>query len=372
MLKNLALLVSLCANVFLLASAVLLSDLTAASPPPPAADGRATSAVQRRSLDDAAAYYRALQALGLAEHEAKLLLGARLEERAMAKLAAPADRYWEPRQAQLAQYGATLAAAQATVRAELRSVLGAGAEGAPELARIFRPLDARYGFLSAQEQAALQTWQAGRRREAAPARAALVRPGAGAPPPAAPDSGGDELAQLRHVLPAKAAFEVAVRDSALAEQLRGSGAKLGESEFREAYALLADAAAAHDPDAAMKSRRQLRALLGAARFDRVWAIRDPLAAIVRDVGRERGLDDADVMRAYGVLNANQERLTELAAAGDLKSESALASAQTVARDEQIELERAVGEENARAILNARNSYFVALTRPPPTAAAHSQ
>src|ERR1043165_9962526 len=101
MFKNLALLASLCANLALLALSLLGSGTTAASIPPAAVADSAPV----RGLDDAAAYYRALRALGLDEHEARLFLGARLEERALKQLGTPPDRYWEPRQSDLARYG---------------------------------------------------------------------------------------------------------------------------------------------------------------------------------------------------------------------------------------------------------------------------
>ena len=360
MFKNLALLASLCANLALLGLALLGADTTAASAPTAVVGTRAAPDARRRGSEDAATYYRGLKTLGLDEHEARLLLGSRLEERALRGLRAPPDRYWEPGQSELANYGAQVVAAHAAMRDELRAALGESAEHLPELARVFRPLSPRFEFLSAQEQVALQSWRLRPHAADAPAE----RRGRAAPPPAA-DLGGDELAQLREVLPAAAAFEVAVRESALAEQLRASGAKFSETEFRETYALLTSGAAGHGADAQLAQRRRLRSLLGAARFDRVWAIRDPLAAVVRDASRERGLDDADALRAYGVLNANQERLTELAASGDLKSERTAAAAQAIARDEQTELARAVGEDNARAILNARSAYFIALSRAAP-------
>jgi hypothetical protein len=362
MLKNLALLVSLAANLGLLALSFLGTDSTAASAAAPAGDAHATRALERRSVTDGAAYFDALKALGLDEHEARLLLAARLEERAMGKLPAPPDRYWEPRQAELARYGAEVAGAQARARDELRAALGTSAESAPELARLFRPLGPRFGFLSPQEQGALQRWQLSR-RAAAPAPRVDVRPGRASRADAG--SGGDELAELRRVLPGAAAFEVAVRESALAEQLRTSGAKVSEAEFRETYALLADPPAGGDAEALVERRRRLEALLGSQRFDRVWAIRDPLAAVLRDVSAERGLDDAATWRAYGVLNANQGRLTKLAAAGDTADERTVAAAEAIALDERTELARAVGEEDARAILNARNAYFVALSRASP-------
>ncbi|HZF29543.1 MAG TPA: hypothetical protein VE907_10520 [Gammaproteobacteria bacterium] len=360
MFKNLALLASLCANLALLGLALLGADTTAASAPAAVAGARAAPDARRRDSDDAATYYRGLKTLGLDEHEARLLVGARVEERAMAGLRAPPDRYWEPGQSELANYGVEVAGAQAAVRNELHAALGASAERAPELARVFRPLSPRFEFLSAQEQVALQGWRLRRHVDSAPAER-----GGRAAPPAAVDLGGDELAQLREVLPAAAAFEVAVRESALAEQLRTSGAKFSETEFRETYTLLTNRSGGRGIDAQLAQRRRLQSLLGAARFDRVWAIRDPLAAVVRDASRGRGLDDADTLRAYGVLNANQERLTELAASGDLKSERTAAAAQAIARDEQTELARAVGEENARAILNARSAYFIALSRAAP-------
>lgn len=355
MLKNLALLASLGANLVLLALTLLGSGASAAS--------SATSlpaesaALARRGLEDAAAYYRGLKALGLDEHEARLLLGARLEERSMAKLSAPPDRYWEPRQAGLARYGEDVAAAQAAARRELQSVLGAGAERAPELARLFRPLSPRFEFLSSTEQVALQLW----RLRHPPAAAPAGRPGRAVEAPPG-EAGGGELAQLREVLPAGAAFEVAVRESALAEQIRTSGAKFDESEFRETYTLLTEGGTGRDIAAQLDQRRRLRSLLGADRFDRVWSIRDPLAAVVRDASRERGLDEADALRAYGVLNASQERLTELGLSGDLTSGRTVAAAQAIASQEQADLARVVGEDNARAILNARSAYFMALSR----------
>ncbi|HEX5046208.1 MAG TPA: hypothetical protein VFX89_03725 [Gammaproteobacteria bacterium] len=354
MLKNLALLASLGANLVLLALSLLGSGATAASTSPALPGERAPHT--HRGLEDPSAYYRALKALGLDEHEARLLLGARLEERAVAQLSAPPDRYWEPRQAGLARYAEDAAAAHAVVREELVLVLGSSAERAPELARSFRPLSPRLEFLSSKEQVALQLWRLRHPPNAVPA-------GRGGPVQAlAGDAAGGELAQLREVLPAGAAFEVAVRESALAEQIRMSGAKFGESEFRETYTLMADTETGRDIEAQLAQRRRLRSLLGADRFDRVWSIRDPLAAIVRDTSRERGLDEADALRAYGVLNASQERLTELGLSGDLKSERTVAAAQAIASQEQADLARVVGEENARAILSARSAYFVALSR----------
>jgi hypothetical protein len=360
MLKSVALVMSLLANAALAAmlaadesparSAVTTASRAAAGPPAPASI----------SPQDPAGSYRRLLAAGLGEHEAKALLLVELEAAAVRAIEPPADRYWEtPRQA-YADYALAVAAAHAVVRASLDAVFADAAAAAPEFARIYRPVDVLFPFLSPEQQVALHSWRLERQRDLLSAGPADPRSGAGERRGA--QAPGDELAGLRGVLPADAAFEVALRESSLAEDLRAAGIAYTEDEFRSAYALLMEIdGATGDTRVQIAGRRALRALLGTQRYERIWARRDPVMNVVRRIGRDLALSDAAVAAAYGVLNDAQEQLLELALDGQ-PGEQSSAAAQRIAAAESDRLAGLLGEQAARALLAARAEYFFAASR----------
>jgi hypothetical protein len=361
-LKTIGLIASMCVNAALLVALLRTESV---------ADTRRVGPSGAPQPVAARGYYERLLSLGLDAHEARGLLIAELEASTAAGLAEPADRYWQPSRLQYAEHALTLAAAQTRVRAELTKVFGTAAEMQLEFARVFRPLDPAFRFLSSAEQIALQDLRLRQRLERAEAPEQSLHC------PADPEradsrvgAGEGDAAALRAVLSADAAFEVGLRESPLAEQLRASGAQLTEAEFRAAYELLRAPEAVRGPEQQLALRRRLKTLLGARRFDRIWAQRDPLAPLIRRVGTELDLDADAIERAYVVLNASQERLLELAALSDPAGEGTIARARAIAEDERRELERAVGKGPAAALLDARTEYLLsasrALPRVPPT------
>jgi len=302
------------------------------SPPPAEADGD----------------YGRWRKLGLDEHEAKRLLFATLETRALGAIESPWERYWQSSDPGAA-YALRLLEAYGRVRREIEREMGTAASASPEFSRAFRPLDAQFSFLSGSEQIELQqrrlgTGERGRAIECSEALVVGVD--------AAPEPG----VSLDFLAPA-AAFEVALRESPRSEQLRRSRASLDEHEFRETFVLLERADSTADLAVHAATRQRLRTLLGAQRFAAVAAPRDPLFAIVARVGRERGLDPALLSTAYEVLNDAQGQLLDLAVAR-VDGERAAGGAAAIAATERERLDAAVGEVVATAILAAREEFYV--------------
>lgn len=357
MLKSAALVTSLLAN------AVLAAWLAAEAPPAQVEAGLPLPAPSsalgvRVEPEDPAGSYRRLRAAGLGEHEAKALLLAELETSAVAAVERPEDRYWEARRNVHVDYALAVAAAHADVRRRLEEVFGADAESAPEFARVYRPLEVQFPFLTPEQQLALHAWRLERQRGRVPQAAALASDGRRR----GTESPDDELSGLRGVLPATAALEVALRDSMLAEDLRAAAVVFSEDEYRAAYALLADLEAARgDTRVQLAKRRELRRLLGPQRYEQIWSRRDPMMAVLRRVGAELALGDGALAAAYGVLNDTQEALLELALDAQPAERSA-AEAQRIAAAESERLAGLLGEEGARTLLAARAEYFFAATR----------
>lgn len=294
-------------------------------------------------------------ALGLSEHEAKRLLFATFEATAVAAIDSPWEHYWQSGDPGLA-YGLALTQAYGRVRSALDRTFGTGAAAVAEFSRAFRPLNAQFAFLSGAEQIELQQRRLHALERRANSTTALARPGAPEPPPIS-DQGN---AALDFLTPA-AAFEVALRDSPRAEQLRHSGAGLDEHEFREAFALLERLDTNTDLSVQAETRRHLRVLLGAQRLTAVTATRDPLFAVVERAGGEHGLDAAAIAAAYEVLSDAQGQLLDLAAAR-LPAERAASEAAGIAAAEHEGLDAAAGEPAAAAIRAARDEFHVGARR----------
>ncbi len=352
----------------LIANAALASALLSERAPQPAPRNAFAAAARRGGADSPRALLDRWSGLGLDAHAARELLLAELETAALDAVAAPPDRYWQSRNVALAEHALEVAAARAGVRRRLDALFGSAAASMPEFVRLYRPLDGELPFLSSAEQLAVADRRLQRLRERAATRSLTSLETPAAQPAAAPSAGASadpELDAWRAVLPEGAAFEVALRESPLAELLRTCGTALTEAEFRDTYALLASrSAASPDAQAQLEVRRALRLRLGAERFHRVWSARDPLAPALARAGRAAGLDDAAIARAYAVLDDAQERLLEVADRGGGVDAAGVEAARAAAADERRELEGAVGETAAAALLAARREVYSVARMPP--------
>jgi hypothetical protein len=311
---------------------------SSADAPAPAPEG--AQAPRQLAAADAAHNLARWREAGLSQREIDTLLFAAVESVALAQVVNPWDTYWRSGRGAALSYARGVAAAYGQVRRELETLRGAAARDVPEFARAFRPLEAEFGFLSSDEQVELQ------------ARRLQAQTGAGTQPPAssAPSPVPVEPA-LDFLVPA-AAFEVRLRQSVEAEQLRGAGLELDERSFREALAQLFEMRGAQRLASHLRARRALRALLGESAFLRVQAVRDPQFAIVAGVVRAHGADDSAVEAAYAAIDEAQSAWLE-AAAASRNGQPEPAAAGAIARREREELIAAVGEETAAAIADAR-------------------
>jgi site-specific recombinase XerC len=168
----------------------------------------------------------------------------------------------------------------------------------------------------------------------------------------------DPAAEAETLLGARSGYEVALRDSALAEQLRTSGVELTEAEFRETYRVLATLSAGPSADAFGSAREALRSLLGSDRFDRVWAGRDAVFAVVAPLLRRQGIAEATVLAAYSVMNRSQDELVQATRLNAIDPARAIELAREVAAREEARLGSLIGAELARRVLTARAQAFL--------------
>lgn len=311
----------------------------------------ATSARAARALGSTAVVASA----DAATHE-KILVLASLEAQARLRSAAPATEYWTP--AHEATIGTSLQRAEAeneTIRNALKARYGDSAEDDPLFARLFRPLDGRYPYLSSRSQIALSKLQR--------ARAGVSRPQPESPPNTAPGRVRDPLLDaLRQVLSPAELEEYELRESPLARQLRASGVTTGEQEFRAAFQVLNRTDVSQGPGAYLSAQRDLEKLLGKERTLRFSASRDPAFQTVREAAIAQSLQEAQAMRVYEAIKAAQ--MSSLEAQSTAGGDRALAAQKirdiTMRRDAQIA--SLVGDAAAREILAAYSNKMMSMSR----------
>jgi hypothetical protein len=338
---------------------------------PPAVSAAPPAAVSERG--GVHAYLEALLTRGLSREETKALVLARLvADSASTNDPRTASEYWRSDYsiAAVEGVGRRIAAAD-RVRAALLALYGPSARRDPVFEWLFAPLDARYTFLASEQQLALQKLQL----ERLLAQAKSLSAGA-APPPFSVDGASSSrasvtaeiLQDVRTRLGANAALEYAYRFSPLAEQLRSAAIDLSGGEFRSAFdALLQFETTAADPRSFAHTREQLRSTLGAARFTRLWAARDPYFGVIAAAGRQQGLVDGTVLAAYAIFNDSQDRF---AAAADryaaVDPQSAGVELHRIHDDMRQRLSALVGEEAATALVRAAARLSVSMQSPSTT------
>jgi hypothetical protein len=272
-------------------------------------------------------YFNTLRSRGLSDTEAKMLLLARLEARARALAVEPPPPYWQRDAGSALASALRLSAELDQARAALVETFGPDAEREPTFARLFRPLDPVFSFMSSAQQVAVQKLKleqqiglADAAQPAVGAASAEILP-MGAVPVAEPVSrapssaaaAASEFADgLGAVLEPAGLHEYMLRDSPLAEQLRRSGVEFTEAEFRETFGTLRSLEESiPDTGSYADARSALRALLGGRRFTILWAGRDPLFSAVQRAGAKHSLDDEKLLSIYELFNDHQDALLEV-------------------------------------------------------------
>ena len=318
---------------------------------------------------------------GLSDPAAKLAFFGSLEFEHLYPARVIADEYWSADGEYQFAYADALSRGLASIREGLASRFGPEVKDDPAFRWLYRPLDPLYWFLSSDEQLAIQHLRLERDRalQAAARDAArdAGRPAAGAGPAGA--MAVDEAvtlaivqkyqADLAALLDADVLLEIELRDSAIAQQLRASGVEFTETEFRDAYSLMAalqrDTA---DPIDHVAVRERLRGLLGNRRFAALWAARDPMFAEISAIAGRHSLPDAMALSVYELMSEFQDKRLTLASSAGRDADRAAQDARAVADEERAALTRLVGEEVADEIVRgrARVSYrlFGSGGRPP--------
>jgi hypothetical protein len=244
-----------------------------------------------------------------------------------------------------------------SIRQALKEKFGEDAEHDPLFARLFRPLDSRYPYLSSRSQLALSKLQRSRTAESV----ARIRPEGSTN--AAPGPVRDPLNEgLRKVLSPAELEAYELRESPLARQLRASGVTASEGEFRAAFQILNRADPSQGPAAYLGAQRDLEKLLGQERAVQFSASRDPAFQTVRETASAQSVNDAQALKVYDAIKAAQ--LNSLEAQSSAGGDRALA-AQKIRdimsrRDAQIA--SLVGESAAKEILMAYSNKLMSMSR----------
>lgn len=313
---------------------------------------------------EAPSYYARLRRLGLSHDETKPLLLKHLRDAFLPLRRVGVDKYW--RSGVLAALERRLVGfeAEAPIRDMLRAVYGDEAETDSAFTDLFRPLQGRLPFLSSNAQLALRHDRLVERIERVRVavecrksrRSSCVDPEQGAM--------ADQFTALRGLADEATLFEVAVRESVLAEQLRNAGVEFTEDEFRTAYRILSSLEGMPAPADVQSARAGLRETLGPRRFDRLWAGRDPVFGVVARVLDEHGFGEDQQFAAYGVINRAQDELIEAAMVQATNAARAAELVRAASTRETAQLTDLLGEPAAKRLLVERSRALHQLSVPP--------
>lgn len=194
------------------------------------------------------------------------------------------------------------------IRNELLARYGAGAVEDPAFTRLFKPLNARFPYLSSKSQLGLLKLQ---QLRPTPARGSpiLVR-GNGQPFPdmaAAEQQRREYENNVRALLTPAEWQEYQLRESRAARQLRASGVAADEQQFRAAFAALQQLDQETTAAGYVAVQEQLTALLGDARYARLSAAHDPAYGALQAAATRHKLTEQQLTDVYSVvLDANNK------------------------------------------------------------------
>lgn len=246
--------------------------------------------------------------------------------------------------------------AESMIGLTLVQVYGPAAANSPAFRQVFRPLEATHPFLNSDDQQAVRALRLKQQQHALAQSKRLT----GAPSSNA--SGGprplieatDPVADLARVLPPDAAFEVAVRDSPLANRLRAADANLNEDEFRVLFKAMTESLRLRKPLALqdIKSVPKDKAL-------RVIASTDPGYAAMQVLAQQRGVNPAQLLSVYEVVHDTNESLSRLTDAGPMNAIAAKQVADVVhERDRQVA--EIAGEKTGAELMVALGNAYQSL------------
>jgi len=304
-------------------------------------------------------YFEHLRGLGLTVDETKPLILSHVESEVLSEGRRPfTEKYWEPGMnkdyldAQL-----ELAEQHERIRATLTDVYGPEAQRDPAFRRVFRPLDPRFATLTSAQQIAYQRYQLERqlgRTTDLKHGVGVVGQRAAVAPDARVTDYRSTVEELSQFLDPEASAEVLYRYSPLADRIRSAGIELTETEFRETFRVLEKLElGAQDSKTYLETRASLKRSLGADRFARLWAARDPVYGALAATSTELGLTEATTLAAYQVINDTQELMAEVVQLQSVDPERAKTRMHEVTAAQRERLSGLVGPEAAERLLRSQ-------------------
>lgn len=302
---RMALIGSLAGNVVLASLATYLV-MRPPEPAPPSARETLLAAVERAPRTAASGAAGGGAGLSLGVFEEKVVALARMEAEVAGSRPAP-DFWSADMDDQIRHQAEALESQRERIRTMLFDRYGAGAADDPVFARVFKPLNMRYPYLSSKSQIGLLKLQQAR-GPVSRSRPQLVGPGA-----APPDFGADAEQRrldfersVRGLLSAGEYTEYQLRESRVARQLRAAGVAADEKEFRALYDVLQANAESRTPAGHVAEQDRLLAILGPERFAKFSSTHDPAFAAMEAAGARHKLTPEQIMNVYSVmLTANQ-------------------------------------------------------------------
>jgi hypothetical protein len=305
------------------------------------------------------AYYQALLSRGLSDVEARTLLLVRLEGEARTRVGPSAPKYWQAPATAGIDVGLRLLDELDRVRRVLSGIFGSQAELDPTLAKVFRPLDPEFSFLTSTQQIEIQRLKLKRQQASIEAAQNARSRGNCQPQVQTADSAGRPsdptgfVVELAKVLKEPALSEYLLRDSSLAAQLRASRVEFTEPEFRETFHILRRLE--ESPASAgvyAEARDALRRVLGDRRFAQFWATRDPFFAAIERTAERHSMTEDTLASVYEIFADYQDAMTNTLRSGPPDPERARRELGAARTRMKGRLSGLVGEETADDFLRS--------------------
>lgn len=291
----------------------------------------------------------------------KMLALSTLEADARAANPPPLPEFWKSdADAQLEAYRLKVDQQQEAMRQALVASYGAEAAEDPMFARLFRPLDARFSYLSSSSQLTLAKLQRARASGAATT---------GLPATPAPMEAAKAMDREREFNRAvRAAFTDAeydayrLRESLAARQLRASGVIANEHEFRAAIETLEKMESDRAPGNYLEVQRSLNDLLGPARFARFLASRDPAFQTVRSAAVAQRVQESQVFAVYETIVAAQLSVLDAQNKAGADRQEAATLIRDIITSRDARIASLVGDEPAKEILKAYSNKLMSMNQ----------
>jgi len=239
------------------------------------------------------------------------------------------------------------------IRNALIARYGARTVDDPAFTRLFKPLNARFPYLSSKSQLGLLKFQ--QRRPAPPRASPILVRGNGQPFPdlAAAEQQRDEYENsVRAILTPAEWQEYQLRESRAAKQLRASGVAADEQEFRAVFAVLQQSDQETTAAGYVAAQERLSSLLGANRYARYSAARDPAYGALEAAGLRNQLNAQQIGDVYAVMLAAHNKLARLSMdPSAAQRTSPDAATQRVIEQRQKDVARLVGDAAATDLID---------------------